>query len=195
MLANLAIILINLARPAISTLLFTRFFLFRMPDVTALFLLFLILDSIEGVLIFYHRKIWSAAKTIFYHINNILFIFAVTAGVLLYLPLNFFLFSLGINIESERELMQAWVISSVIIFLIVIACGYSMRTAWGNIQYLFASCGFLLYCFYYIPWHSILLSIIVALCLLFIETKKYGFNLSELRKKDIRFRKKYSRYQ
>jgi len=195
---NLAIYFINVLRPIISALLFINFFQFRMVNVTCLFLAYLILDSSEGAIVFCHRDIWGFWKLCLHYLNYIIFLFAVTAGFLLYQPLLHFMTYMGFNVEDFFYL-RVWGVFTSIFFIAILALGYSTQQDWGNIQNLLARLAFLLYCFQYIPNWAIFLSLITVFCIIMVEVKKYGWSLKELMKKDIRFRhllgfKKIKRY-
>ena len=186
-LLHLAILFINVLRLCISILIFMNFFLFRMVNVTCLFLAFLLLDSAEGIIVFHRRDIWGPSKILLHYFNYTLFLFVVVAGILLYQPLFHFLVLMGFEIE-QLETIKVWIVVSAIAFLFMLLFGWATQSSWGNIQNLLFRLSFLLYCFLYIPWWGIILSLISAACAIGVEIKKYGWNLKELRKKDIRFR-------
>lgn len=189
---NLAIVLINLLRPVTAFLIFREFFYFRIVNIACLYISYLILDSVEGILVFGRREIWTTPKKIFHHANNTVFTFTVISGVMLHLP-TFYLFELlGFNAENLYT-VKTWLILSLIAFVIIAVLNYSTRMAWGNIQQLLIRLSFLLYCFYYMwPRRGALISLFLfaAACLIGIEIKKYGWSIKELRKKDVRFRRK-----
>lgn len=189
-LLHLAIICINLARLAISVALFCNFFLFRMVNVTCLFIFYLLLDSAEGIIVFFHRNIWNLTHRIAYHINSALLLFAVIAGIILHLPLFYFLSAWGLEL-TEVHIIPVWLIITLITFAAAVAASYAVNDAWGNIQNLIARFTFLVYCSYQL-WPeraaTIPLIIISAACIVGIEIKKYGWSWHKLCKKDWRFR-------
>lgn len=191
-LLNLAIVLINLLRPLISFYIFCELFYFRILNVACLYMLYVIADSTEGIIVFLNRGIWSKGKKIFYHINNTIFTFVVTGGVLLHAPLFLFLSWMGINIQALHTL-KVWLLFFVIVFVLVLLIAYDARMAWGGFTYLLARLSFLLYCFYHMwPDRGILIPFFLAGAwfLIAIEGKKYNWDWNELRKKDLRFRRK-----
>jgi hypothetical protein len=187
------IILINFARIAISVELSIQFFIFRMVNVTCLYLAYLFLDSLEGIIVFYRRDAWGPAQIVAYYFNNTIMLFAITAGVFLYLPLFFFLQSIGFEV-STLYTIEVWAVFSAATFIIVLLMGYAANAYWGNIQNLIFRFCFLIYCSYQLcqlyPSRAPLIPLVViaAACILAVEIKKYGWSLRELRKKDIRFR-------
>ncbi len=187
---NLAIIAINLFRPLLSFLMFYRFFLFRMVDVTTIFLAYLLLDSVEGIIVYRHRGIWGPVKITVHYINEAFFIFSVISGILLRLPLFNILEQLGINIENA-DTVEVWLACTLIVFSGAVVFGIAMNSVWGNIQNFAVRFTFLAYCCYNLwPDRAVLIPFIAiaAYCILAVEIKKYGWSLEELRKKDLRFR-------
>lgn len=169
----------------IPFIIFREFFYFRMVDVGCLFIFFLFLDSIEGIIV-YHTKIWNRLFKAMAHINNLLLLFAISS---IFVLINFAapikdLLSVG---ESYKNIMDIWIKTTVIIFFIVILFGYTSRKAWGVIQNLIARLAFLIYCSLYVPWWAITLFSIGGLSLIAVEGVKYNWNLKKMRKKDPRF--------
>lgn len=186
-LLHLAIVLINCLRLLISVEIFIQFFYFRMVNVTCLFIFYLLLDSVEGIIVFYRRDSWGPLKIILYYFNYTVFLFVIIAGILMYQPLLHFLMFMGFEIE-ELETIKVWITVSAIVFLFMLLFGWAMQSNWGNIQNFALRFSFLIYCSWFIPWWGIILSLISAACIIGVEIKKYGWRLKELRKKDYRFR-------
>ena len=183
-LLNLVIILMIIIRLILPLLIFREFFYFRMINVMCLFLTFLILDSVEGVITFYRGLLWSKGKKIIAHIANFLLIFAIVSILLLR---HGFISHLGYDIQPN-QIVNYWLIITGIIFVLILILSYFTRDAWGDIQYLLAQLTFLLYCFWYVPWWAIILGFVSAICFILTECLKHNFNLKEMRKKDPRFR-------
>ncbi|MBU4421753.1 hypothetical protein KKB41_02205 [Patescibacteria group bacterium] len=143
------------------------------------------LDSIEGVMIWQY-PIWNKKYKILAHIINIALIFAISSiFVLRHFVANFLQ---ALNIENYHSIVSVWLISSAVFLLGIIIFGYATRRAWGNIQYLLARLAFLLYCFLYVPWWTIVLLSIGGLSLISVEGIKFNWQIKEMRKKDLRFR-------
>lgn len=189
-LLHLAIILINLVRLAISCVLFYRFFLFRMAEVSALYIFYLLLDSAEGIIVFFHKNVWRRAYRVVCQINSAILLFAVIAGIVLYLPLFYFAADWEIEL-TEKHTFDTWLFCTIATFLTTAVSSYAVNDYWGNIQNLAARFTFLGYCSYQLyPERAALIPLIViaAACIVGIEIKKYGWSFKELRKKDYRFR-------
>jgi hypothetical protein len=184
---RIAIVIINIFRLICSLLLFRQLFYFRIPDVAALYIGYLLLDALEGIIVFYDHGVWRLTQNILYHFNHTVHIFAVVAGLMLYAPLAYFLLELGISVH-QLQALKVWLICSVIIFILVLIFGYATAESWGNIQNLAARLSFLVYCTFHIPPWVNIFSIIAAASLIGIEIAKYGWSWRELCKKDIRFR-------
>jgi len=172
-------------RLLLCALIFREFFYFRIVNTACLFILFLVLDSVEGILAWLY-PIWNTKYKIFAHIINITLIFAISSIFILRHFVAHFL--RAFNLENNYSVLSIWFTSSLVFLGGIIIFGYATRYAWGNIQYLLARLGFLPYCFIFIPWWSIILLSIGGLSLIAIEGVKYNWQIKEMRKKDPRFR-------
>jgi len=191
-LLNLVILFINILRLVISCLLFYQFFHFQMPDVTALYLFYMVLDSVESSIIYFRRDLWGPFKSFALYFNSTIFVFAVVSGLMLYMPLYYIFSDLGVidpeNVHPE-SIAKMWLYTSFSVLIIVIVFNYAIKSSWGNIQCFLTELPFLSYCFLHISAAAIFLSLVTVATLFIAEAKKANWKISELRKKDYRFRK------
>ena len=160
-----------------------------MANVACLYLLYLTSDSAEGIIIFYNRDLWTRVKKFFGYITNAVMTFALTAGILLYMPLLYWLVFMGVD-TGELDEIRIWIYFTAVIFVFVLIFSIIIRKEWGNIQHLGIRLAFFLYCFMYMHWAAIVLVFFAILYMVCLECKKYNWNWKELCKKDIRFRRK-----
>ena len=181
-------------RCVISLRLLREFFYDRMANVVCLYLFHLIADSIEELLV-REGAPWNKTKKILGHIINITLTFSVIAGIVLYLPIYGWAINLGFDLENvdTSKIVHLWLGATAGIFALVIFIGYATREEWGSIQYLSFRLLFVLYCFWSLEWPSIIFALISAGTLVWIEGKKHNWNIKEMRKKDLRFRRIKSR--